>query len=91
SALLLRPERKRADNQLVKACAAQQGVEWCARAHEFCRALGAEKLLNDISGFFISVFRLHKEVFKFHVRKRGYTKNIQEPRDVLRSGGRHTS
>lgn len=34
SALLLRPERKSADNHAVKACAAQQGVERCARAHD---------------------------------------------------------
>ena len=34
SALLLRPKRRSAVNQTVKACAAQQGVSRCAHAHE---------------------------------------------------------
>ena len=43
SALLLRPERSSADSQIIKACAAQLGVKWCAHVHEkpsaVCRRL----------------------------------------------------
>ena len=34
SALLLRPKRRSAANQIVKACAAQQGVGRCALVHD---------------------------------------------------------
>jgi len=34
SALLLRPKRRSAANQIVKACAAQQGVGRCAHVHD---------------------------------------------------------